>query len=213
YTLALAGGALSVALLLGLPAGVFLAMRPRHWLRAPIEVLLAAAQSLPTFWSGMLLVLVFAVTLGWLPPSSSGGWQHLVLPSLALGLMSLATFARVTRAALTEELGRDYVRSALSRGVAPVRLLLRHLSRNAALPVLSVAGLEIANLLAGAVIVENLFAWPGLGQLTLQAILARDFPLVQAVVMLGAFVTIGLNLATDLLYGVVDPRIRMGAAA
>ncbi|MCA0421389.1 MAG: ABC transporter permease, partial [Proteobacteria bacterium] len=168
------------------------------------------AQSMPTFWSGILLILLFAVTLGWLPPSSTGGFSHLIMPSIALGLLSMATFARITRAALIEEFTRDYVRTARARGVGPVRILLRHVAKNAAIPVITVAALEISNLLAGAVIVETVFAWPGLGQVTVQAILARDFLVVQGVVMLGALVTIGLNLLSDFLYSVVDPRIALG---
>jgi peptide/nickel transport system permease protein len=180
----------------------------RHWIARPLLWLVLAAQSMPTFWSGILLIMVFAVTLGWLPPSSTGGISHLVMPSIALGLMSLATFARVTRGALVEELSKEYVRTARARGVSTARLLWRHLARNASIPVITIAGLEISNLLAGAVVVETVFAWPGLGQLTVQAVLARDFPIVQGVVMLGSMVAIGLNLVSDLLYSAVDPRIR-----
>lgn len=212
YTLALAGGALLVAAGIGIPAGIALALWGRRWFVRPLGWLVMAAQSLPTFWSGILLILVFAIILGWLPPSSAGGLDHLVLPSIALGLLSMATFARIARAALVEELTRDYVRTARARGVGTARLLWRHLARNAAIPLITVSGLEISNLLAGAVIVETVFAWPGLGQVTVQAILARDFPVVQGVVLLGAFVTVALNLLADVLYGVTDPRIRLGRA-
>lgn len=212
YTLALAGGALLVAAGIGIPAGIALALWGRRWFVRPLGWLVIAAQSLPTFWSGILLILVFAIILGWLPPSSAGGLDHLVLPSIALGLLSMATFARIARAALVEELTRDYVRTARARGVGTARLLWRHLARNAAIPLITVSGLEISNLLAGAVIVETVFAWPGLGQVTVQAILARDFPVVQGVVLLGAFVTVALNLLADVLYGVTDPRIRLGRA-
>ena len=164
---------------------------------------------MPTFWSGILLIMIFAVNLGWLPPSSTGGIEHLIMPSFALGLLSMATFARITRTALLDELSKDYVRTARSRGVPTGRLLLRHLARNASIPVITVAALEISNLLAGAVIVETVFAWPGLGQVTVQSILARDFLVVQGVVLLGAFVTIALNFLADVLYSAVDPRIRL----
>jgi len=127
----------------------------------------------------------------------------------ALGLLSMATFARITRTSLLDELSKDYVRTARSRGVPMGRLLRRHLARNASIPVITVAALEISNLLAGAVIVETVFAWPGLGQVTVQSILARDFLVVQGIVLLGAFVTVALNLAADLLYSAVDPRIRL----
>ncbi|MBN9063294.1 MAG: ABC transporter permease [Rhizobiales bacterium 65-9] len=207
YTLMLAAGALVVAIGIGVPVGVVLAL----FRDGPIAKLAAgfvlAAQSMPTFWSGILMIMIFAVTLGWLPPSSTGGFSHLIMPSIALGLLSMATFARITRASLLDELSKDYVRTARSRGVRTPRLLVRHVARNAAIPVITVAALEISNLLAGAVIVETVFAWPGIGQVTVQAILARDFLIVQGVVLLGAFVTVLLNLLSDILYSVVDPRI------
>jgi peptide/nickel transport system permease protein len=210
YTLTLAGGALLVACAGGLPIGVLLAMRRGHADAATVGGVVMAAQSLPTFWSGILLILLFAVGLGWFPPSGAAGPASLVLPSIALGLLSMATFARVMRAALLDELSKDYVRTARARGVRPGRLLLRHLLRNAAIPVVTVAALEISNLLAGAVIVETVFAWPGLGLLTVQAITARDFLVVQGVVLLGGSVTVLLSLTADLLYSAIDPRIRMG---
>jgi peptide/nickel transport system permease protein len=209
YTLELTAGALLVAVGVGVPAGVALALGRQRWWARWIGALVFAAQSMPTFWSGILLILVFAVTLGWLPPSSVGGPEHLVLPSIALGLLSMATFARMTRTSLLDESTKDYVRSAKARGAGPSRILRRHLARNASIPVITVAAIEIANLLAGAVIVETVFAWPGLGQVTVQAILARDFMVVQGVVLLGAFVTVVLNMLADLLYSAVDPRIRL----
>ena len=209
YTLQLAGGALLVACGLGIPVGIILALYRDHPASRSLASVVLAAQSMPTFWSGIILILVFAVTLGWLPPSSTGGIEHLIMPSIALGLLSMATFARITRTSLLDELSKDYVRTARSRGVPMGRLLRRHLARNASIPVITVAALEISNLLAGAVIVETVFAWPGLGQVTVQSILARDFLVVQGIVLLGAFVTVALNLAADLLYSAVDPRIRL----
>ena len=209
YTLQLAGGALLVACGLGIPVGIILALYRDHPASRLLASVVLAAQSMPTFWSGIILILIFAVTLGWLPPSSTGGIEHLIMPSIALGLLSMATFARITRTSLLDELSKDYVRTARSRGVPMGRLLRRHLARNASIPVITVAALEISNLLAGAVIVETVFAWPGLGQVTVQSILARDFLVVQGIVLLGAFVTVALNLAADLLYSAVDPRIRL----
>src|SRR5688572_21272178 len=209
YTLQLAGGALLVACGLGIPVGMILALYRDHPASRLLASVVLAAQSMPTFWSGIILILIFAVTLGWLPPSSTGGIEHLIMPSIALGLLSMATFARITRTSLLDELSKDYVRTARSRGVPMGRLLRRHLARNASIPVITVAALEISNLLAGAVIVETVFAWPGLGQVTVQSILARDFLVVQGIVLLGAFVTVALNLAADLLYSAVDPRIRL----
>jgi peptide/nickel transport system permease protein len=210
YTLQLAAGALIVACGIGIPVGVVLALYRESAAARLLAGLVFAAQSMPTFWSGILLIMIFAVTLGWLPPSSIGGIENLIMPSVALGLLSMATFARITRTAILDELTKEYVRSARSRGVSTTRLLVRHLARNASIPIITVAAIEVSNLLAGAVIVETVFAWPGLGQVTVQSILARDFMVVQGVVLLGAFVTVALNVAADLLYSAVDPRIRLG---
>ncbi len=212
YTLMLATGALLVACGIGVPIGILLAIFRNSAAAKAASGFVLAAQSMPTFWSGILMILVFSVLLGWLPPSSTGDLSNLVMPSFALGLLSMATFARITRSALLDELSKDYVRTARSRGVRSGRLLIRHLARNASIPVITVAALEISNLLAGAVIVETVFAWPGLGQVTVQAILARDFMIVQGVVLLGAFVTVLLNLLSDLLYSLVDPRIVLEGA-
>lgn len=212
YTLMLATGALAVACIAGVTLGVMMALRHGSPTATILSGIVVAAQSLPTFWSGIILIMIFAVTLGWLPPSSAGGFSHLVLPSIALGLLSMATFARITRTSILDELSKDYVRTARARGVGTGRLIVRHLARNASIPVITVAALEISNLLAGAVVVETVFAWPGLGQLTMQSIVARDFMVVQGVVLLGAFVTIGLNVLADILYSFVDPRIRLTAA-
>ena len=209
YTLQLAAGALTVACGIGIPVGIVLALYRQTAAARMLAGLVFAAQSMPTFWSGIMLIMLFAVTLGWLPPSSVGGFENLIMPSVALGLLSMATFARITRTAILDELTRDYVRSARARGATMGRLLTRHLARNASIPVITVAAIEISNLLAGAVIVETVFAWPGLGQVTVQSILARDFMVVQGVVLMGAFVTIALNLLADILYSAVDPRIRL----
>jgi peptide/nickel transport system permease protein len=213
YTLMLAGGALLVAIGLGIPLGVIMAVRRGRAESKAIMGFVLAGQSMPTFWSAILMIMVFAVWLGWLPPSGARDWPSLIMPSIALGLLSMATFARVARTAVLDELEKDYVRTAHAKGVPIMRIVIRHLLRNASIPVVTVAALEIANLLAGAVIVETVFAWPGLGQLTVQAIAARDFMLVQGVVLLGAVTAIALNLVADVLYSIIDPRIRMGGQA
>lgn len=210
YTLQLAGAALLVAVGLGVPAGVALALWRGSWKARILSALVLAGQSMPSFWSGILLILLFAVALRWLPPSGAMEPGAIVMPALALGFLSMATFARVTRTAVLEELSRDYVRTARAKGLAPARIIARHVARNAAIPVITIAAIEIANLLTGAIVVETVFAWPGLGQVTIQAIAARDFPVVQGVVFVGALAAILLNLAADLLYAVVDPRIRLG---
>ncbi|MBI3497309.1 MAG: ABC transporter permease [Proteobacteria bacterium] len=213
YTLALASGALLVALGIGLPVGIVMAVKRGTKLERMLMAFVLVGQSMPTFWSGILLILFFAVTLGVMPSSGVDGIRSIVLPSVALGAITMATFARIARTAVLEELGRDYVATAQSKGLTFSRAVRRHVLRNAATPIITVSALEIANLLAGAVIVETVFAWPGLGQLAVQSIAARDFPIEQGIVLLGSFVSIGLNLVADLLYSVVDPRIRLEGSA
>lgn len=209
HTIRLAFAALALAVGVGVPLGVFMAMRRDHPLSRIGMGFVLAGQSLPTFWSGILLILIFAVVLGWLPASGARQASSVILPAVCLSLLSMATFARVARTAVLDELSKPYVRAARAKGLSLTRVVLRHVLRNGAIPVISIAALEIANLLSGAVIVETVFAWPGLGQLTMQSIAARDFPIVQAIVLLGAFVSILLNLLADLLYSAVDPRIRL----
>ena len=208
-TLQLAAGALVVALLIGLPLGLLMALTKGRFISRWIMGIVLACQSMPTFWSGIMMILVFGVWLRWLPSSGTGTLSHLIMPSIALGLLSLATYARITRSAVVDEMGKDYVRSALARGVGTKRLVTKHLMRNSLIPIISITALELSQLLAGAVIVETVCAWPGLGLLTVQSIAARDFVVVQAVVLLGAFVTIFANLAADILYSIVDPRVRL----
>ena len=213
YTLYLAGSALLVAVGIGLPVGIVMAVRRDTKLERALMALVLVGQSMPTFWSGILLILLFAVTLGAMPSSGVDGIRSVVLPAIALGALTMATYARVTRTAVLEELGRDYVSTAQAKGLLFRRVISRHILRNAATPIITISALEIANLLAGAVIVETVFAWPGLGQLAVQSIAARDFPIVQSIVLLSAFVSIALNLVADILYSVVDPRIRVDGTA
>ena len=210
-TLQLATGALVVALLIGLPLGLLMALTKGRFISRWIMGIVLACQSMPTFWSGIMMILVFGVWLRWLPSSGTGTLSHLIMPSIALGLLSLATYARITRSAVVDEMDKEYVRSALARGVGTKRLVTKHLMRNSLIPIISITALELSQLLAGAVIVETVFAWPGLGLLTVQSIAARDFVVVQAVVLLGAFVTIFANLGADILYSIVDPRVRLSA--
>ncbi len=211
YTLALAAGSLAVAVVIGIPAGIVMAV----WRGGVIERLLSAfvlaGQSLPTFWSGVLLILLFGVTLRWLPTSGADGVSSLIMPSVALGAVAMSTFARMTRISVLDELGRDYVNAARARGLSMRGAVVRHVLRNAAIPVVTIVALEIGNLLAGAVIVETVFAWPGIGQLAMQSIQARDFLVVQAIVLFVSLTYIALNLMADLAYTLIDPRIR-GAA-
>ena len=209
YTLKLAAGALVVAIGFGVPIGIVIAVRRNRWEARCLTALVLVGQSMPTFWTSVLLIMLFGVWLRWLPTSGAGGVASLLMPSLALGLLSMATFARVTRTSVLDELGKDYVRTGHAKGLSTLHLIVHHLLRNAAVPIVTISALEITNLLTGAIIIETVFAWPGLGQLTIQAISARDFAVVQGIVLIGAAAAILLNLAADLLYSVIDPRIRL----
>ncbi|MET7540441.1 ABC transporter permease [Streptomyces sp. NPDC005507] len=207
-TLLLAAGALVVTLLIALPAGILAAMRRgRATDRSVISVVLLG-QSTPPFWVGILLILVFAVGLHALPASGYGTFAHLVLPSITLSVYSVAVVARLLRSSLIDVLGSDHIRTARARGLGPVRTVLRHGLRNASLPVVTVVGLEVGSLLGGAILTEQVFSWPGIGQLTVQAISNRDFPLVQATVLVFAATFVVVNLLVDLSYGLLDPRVR-----
>ncbi len=212
YTLMLAGGALSIALVFGVPVGVAMAV----WRGRTIERILAGfvltGQSMPTFLSGILLILVFGILLGWLPTSGSGSASSLILPSIALGALSMSTFARMARIAVVDELSKDYVRAGRARGLSPGGVVVRHVLRNAAIPVVTIAALEIGNLLAGAVIVETVFAWPGIGQLAIQSIQSRDFVVVQVIVLFISMVYVIMSILADFAYALLDPRIRLHGA-
>jgi ABC-type dipeptide/oligopeptide/nickel transport system permease component len=164
--------------------------------------------SLPVFWLGLLLMLVFALALGWLPASGFGTWRHLVLPSVTLGLASSALIARMTRSSLLEVLGQDYVRTARAKGLTGRVVLLRHALRNALIPVVTVVGLQLGGLLGGAVLTETVFAWPGLGRLAVSAIYSRDVPLMQGTILFTAVAFVVINLGVDVLYALLDPRVR-----
>lgn len=209
YTAALAGAALLVAIGIGVPAGIVMAVHRGRWFERPIAALVVTGQSMPTFLSGILLIMLFAVFLRWLPSSGVDGPASVVLPAFALGMLSMSTFARMTRIAVIDELGKDYVRAGLARGLTLSETVRRHVLRNAAIPVVTIAALEIGNLLAGAIIVETVFAWPGIGQLAVQSIQSRDFLVVQAIVLFVSLVYVAVNLATDLIYAAIDPRIRL----
>lgn len=207
-TLELAGASLALSLLVGLPLGALAAVRRGSaWDTATRLVVLVGA-SVPTYVLSLLLVLVFAVRLEVLPAFGSAGPAGLVLPAVALGAAPLAQFAQLARAGLLEVLGQDYVRTAVAKGLSPRRVLLSHASRAAALPVLTVAAVVAGQLLGGAVVVETVFGWNGIGRYAVEAVLLRDHPAVQGVVLVVATAVVLLNLAVDLLHPVVDARLR-----
>ena len=209
YTVLLAAGALVIAVGIGLPAGIAMAVWRGGWVERSLAAVVLTGQSMPTFLSGILLILVFGVMLGWLPTSGAGDLAALVMPSIALGALSMSTFARMARISIVDELGKDYVRAGRARGRSRAGIVWRHVLRNAAIPVVTIAALEIGNLLAGAVIVETVFAWPGIGQLAIQSIQSRDFLVVQVIVLLISLVYVVTSLLADVAYAVIDPRIRL----
>ena len=207
-TVQLALAAMLITVGVGVTLGIVAAVRRGTGYDYASTVLAVLGQSLPNFWLGIMLILLFGVALRWLPTSGFAGWRHLILPSITLAAFPTALVARLTRSSMLEILNREYIRTGRAKGLAERTVVLRHALRNAAIPVLTVIGLQIGTLLGGAVITESVFAWPGMGKLVVDAIFFRDFPVVQAVLILSATVFVVINLAVDLLYTVIDPRIR-----
>lgn len=207
-TVELALASMAVAMVVALPLGIIAAVRRGTATDHAAMTLALAGISIPNFWLGPMLAIIFAVQLGWLPVSGRGGWESLVLPAISLGAALAAILARMTRASLLEELRELYVRAARARGVSQSRAILRHALRNSLIPLVTILGLQFGAVLTGAVITETIFAWPGIGRLLIQSISFRDYPLVQGCILLIAVTYVSVNLITDLLYGVLDPRIR-----
>ena len=202
--------AMALTVAAGVAIGIVAAVRAGSRYDYAGTVLAVLGQSLPSFWLGIMLILLFGVTLHWLPTSGFQDWRYLVLPTLTLAAYPTALVARLTRSSLLEILRQDYIRTSRAKGLAERTVVLRHALRNATIPVLTVIGLQIGTLLGGAVITESVFAWPGIGKLVVDAIFFRDFPVVQTILILSASIFIGINLLVDLLYVVIDPRIRYG---
>lgn len=209
YTAELAMAAFGLALAAGLPLGILVGIQRGSWLDRAAVPFILIGQAMPSFWTGLLLILVVSVHWRLLPSSGSGSPETLILPAITLAWLSLATIARMTRSAVVEEMSRDYVRTARAKGASPRRVIIGHVLRNAAIPIMTIASLDIANLLGGAVITESIFAWPGVGRLALEAIQARDYSIVQAVVLVGTTIFVLANFVTDVLYSVIDPRIAL----
>ena len=207
-TLELASAAILVAVLTGIPLGILAALRPGSSLDLSVMVLALLGVSMPVFWFGLLAILIFSVGLGWFPVAGKGTLAHLILPAITLGINATALLARMTRGTLLEVLSQDYIRTARAKGLAERVVIFKHALRNALIPVVTVVGLEFGTLLSGAVITETIFAWPGLGQLLVGSILARDYPVVQGAVLLVAITFVLINLLVDLLYATIDPQVR-----
>lgn len=208
YTAVLAGAAIVLVLLLGIPLGIASATRPGSLVDNLIRVGSLAGLSMPVFWTGLVFMVVFSVNLRWFPVSGTGSWKHLVLPAVTLALPSIAVIARMTRSTILEVLREDFIRTARAKGVAERTLLYKHMLRNAMIPIITVLGLQLGQMLGGAVLTETVFAWPGVGRLTVFAIFNRDYVLMQGLVLVLASVYVGVNLLVDLSYGFFDPRVR-----
>jgi peptide/nickel transport system permease protein len=208
-TLLLAGTAVVLTLVIAIPLGVVSAVRRDTLIDHAATLATVLGQAIPGFWLGLMLIYVFAVQLRWVPTGGTGGLAHLVMPATVLAAFFAARIARLTRSTVLEAIGEDYVLTARAKGLAASRVIGKHALRNAAIPVLTLAGLEIGQLLGGAVITETIFAWPGLGRLTVQALLNRDFPVVLAAVFVTSATYTLINLAVDLAYGWLDPRVRV----
>jgi peptide/nickel transport system permease protein len=207
-TAELAAAALVFAVVLGLSMGIISAVKRNTIVDRAAIVIAMLGSSMPVFWSGLLLIVLFAVNLGWLPASGRGTPAHLIMPAIALGAGGAALIARITRSSMLESLSQDYVRTARAKGLGEQVVVLRHALKNALIPVVTVVGLQIGALLGGAVLTETVFSWPGIGLLTVQAIGQRDFPVLRASVLLVAVIFTLINLALDVLFVQLDPRIK-----
>ena len=212
YTMQLGLAAVFIALLVSIPAGILAALYHNSvWDR----LLMAGAffgQSAPTFFVGIVLILIFSLNLRVLPSSGKGTWQHLILPAVTLSTGLLASLARMTRSSMLEVIRQDYVRTARAKGLSPRGVILRHCLRNASIPVLTLFGLSVGVLIGGAAITETVFAWPGIGRFAVRSIAIRDYPLIQYIVLLVAASVVTVNFVVDVLYGLLDPRIVTGDA-
>jgi peptide/nickel transport system permease protein len=208
-TLLLGTLALSLGLVFAIPIGVLAALRPGSWIDSFSRIFAVIANSVPSFWLGILLIIVFAVNLGILPATGRGTWQHLVLPAVVLATPSIPLIMRVTRSAMLEVLNKDYVRTARSKGLAEPVVIRRHVLRNSMIPVTTVTALRVGEIIGGTIIIETVFAYPGVGRVTIEAMTFRDYPVVLATVGFVAAVIMVVTLITDIIYTVLDPRIRV----
>ncbi|MFN8722816.1 MAG: nickel ABC transporter permease [Rhodospirillales bacterium] len=209
-TLELAISGLFVALLIGVPLGMIAAVRQNTWVDATAMSISYVGASMPIYFLGLVLILLFAFNLRWLPAAGSEGWDSLILPAVTLGFVSAGLISRLVRSSLIEVLGEDYIRTSRAKGLVERIVLSRHALRNALIPVITIVGLQFGNMLAGAVVTETVFSRPGLGRLTVNAILSKDYPLVQGCVLFLATAYLLVNLMVDIAYAWLDPRIRYG---
>jgi peptide/nickel transport system permease protein len=211
YSVMLATAAMAFSLLLGIPSGILAAVRVGRFWDSAGKVFALLGLSLPSFWVGLVLILVFSVYLGWLPSSGSGTPLHLIMPAFALGWYFAASHMRLTRSSMLEVLGSEYVKLARLKGLPQALVIGKHAFKNALIPVLTLAGINFVIMISVAVVVETVFAWPGVGRLLYEGIAFRDFPVVQGTVLMLGVMTVTVNMIVDILYAVIDPRIRLAS--
>src|SRR5437879_7155612 len=198
-----------ISLVIGIPAGIISAVKVNTWWDYVAKGVALLGLSIPGFWLGLVLILVFSVWLRWLPTSGAGDWRHVIMPALALGWYFAASMLRLTRSSMLEVLGSEYIKLARLKGLPDVVVIAMHAFKNALIPVFTLAGVNMVVMINAAVIIEVIFAWPGIGRLLYEGIFNRDFPLVQGVVVMAGFMIVGINLIVDILYAFIDPRIRL----
>lgn len=209
FTLLLAAAAMAVSIVVGLAVGIISSLKPNSLLDRGTMLLALTGISAPVFWVGLLLILIIGVNLKWLPPIGYGGVEYLILPAITLGTRSAAFLARITRATMLDVLQQDYIRTARAKGLPEWKVVLKHAFPNTLIPIITIIGVDFGSYLSGAVLTESIFGWPGIGRFALDAILKRDFPVIQGTVLFAAMMFILANLIVDLLYGVVDPKVRL----
>lgn len=207
-SLLLAAVAMSISLLIGIPIGILSAVRVNSWLDTIGKTFSILGLSLPSFWVGLLLIMIFSVSWGWLPSSGSGTFWHILMPAFSLGWVFSAAYTRMARSAMLDVLGSEYIKLARLKGLPEKLVIAKHAFKNAVIPVLTLAGINLVIMMNVAVVVESVFAWPGIGRLLYEGISNRDFPVVQTTVLMGGMMIVVINLLVDILYAYVDPRIR-----
>ncbi len=209
-TLKLVLFALCVALVIAVPFGILAAKHAGSSLDSIVSTVSLLGQSIPTFWWALMLILIFAVKLNWLPAAGVGTWKHMILPAITLGTFEAGMYTRIVRTSVLQVMGQDYVRTAEAKGLSERKVIAKHVIRNASLPVITAVGMQFGSLMGGSVVTEVVFGYSGMGRLAVQAIFHRDFALTQAFVLVCAVTVAAVNLAVDLVYSVLDPRVRMG---
>jgi ABC-type dipeptide/oligopeptide/nickel transport system permease component len=208
-SLTLGFAATLISIVIGVPAGIISAVKVNTWWDNVAKGVALLGLSIPGFWLGLVLILIFSVGLQWLPTSGAGDWRHVVMPALALGWYFAASLLRLTRSSMLEVLGSEYIKLARLKGLPEIAVVAMHAFKNALIPVFTLAGVNMVVMVNAAVIIEVIFAWPGIGRLLYEGIFQRDFPLVQGVVVMAGFMIVGINLVVDILYAFIDPRIRL----